>query len=190
LRLFSHFSHSSFSNTYLLAHEEGGEALLIDPGKITLELIDRIEKHHFQLKSVLLTHRHDLHSLGVKTLLKIYKPQVYVGAAAMYDFATIELGKEESQKLGTFDVKIILIPGHSLDSLLFKIDNLLFSGDVLLAGKIGSTNSELEKALLIEGIKRKIFPLPDDLIILPGHGPLTTLKIEKIFNRDLYEIER
>ena len=67
------------------------------------------------------------------------------------------------------------VPGHTSDSMVYKIENLLFTGDVLCAGTIGSTNSSYSKFILESNIREKIFSMDDRMIIMPGHGPLSSL---------------
>ncbi len=67
------------------------------------------------------------------------------------------------------------VPGHTSDSMVYKIENVLFTGDVLGAGSIGSTNSSYSKFILESNIKNKIYTMDDQTVIMPGHGPLSTL---------------
>ena len=77
------------------------------------------------------------------------------------------------------------LPGHSADSIVYKIENVLFTGDVIFASTIGSSSCAYTKKYLSNGIKSKIFSLPDEMIIMPGHGPMTSIGAEKQFNLDI-----
>ncbi len=80
-----------------------------------------------------------------------------------------------------------MVPGHSNDSIVFIIDKAMFTGDVLLSGRIGKTDSKLSHSLLLRSIKEQLLPLDDRMLIFPGHGAPSTLKIEKMFNEDIIE---
>lgn len=187
MKIFFNFSLNGFSNTYLIGPEEGGDAILVDPGHINLDLIERIENNHFTIAYVLLTHRHTSHTAGLGTLIKIYNPIVYAGSPSMYDSPVKEVFDRSVLDLSGIAVEAIQIPGHTIDSFVFRIGNALFTGDVLSAGRVGKTSGPLEKALLLKGIKRRLLTLDERFLIFPGHGTISTLKIEKLFNRDLID---
>jgi len=77
------------------------------------------------------------------------------------------------------ELKVISIPGHSPGAVAFLIDKNLFSGDILFKGAYGLTLKEKDRENLLKGIKEKIFTLPAEIIIYPGHGPETTIGSEK-----------
>ncbi len=188
MKIFSHFSLTEYSNTYLVGPENGGDAILIDPGHIDLAMIDRIEKNRFRVTHVLVTHRHPSHTQGIGTLMKIYHPTIYAGSPSSFDHAQVKpLYDRMIFNISGVSVEAMQIPGHSIDSYVFKIGNALFTGDVLHAGRIGSTNGVLEKALLLRGIKQRLLTLDERYVIFPGHGTLSTIKIEKLFNMDLID---
>jgi glyoxylase-like metal-dependent hydrolase (beta-lactamase superfamily II) len=187
MKVFFHFSLNEFSNTYLVGPEDGGDAILIDPGHIDMELIERIEKNRFNIAHVLLTHRHTSHTKGLGTLVKIYSPKVYAGSPGVYDIPVIEVKDREIMDLSGITVKAIQVPGHTIDSFVYKIGNSLFTGDVLYAGRIGKTTGVVEKALLLKGIKNRLLTLDERFLIFPGHGTISALKIEKLFNQELID---
>ena len=187
MKIFSHFSLNDFSNTYLIGPENGGDAILIDPGHIDISLIERIEQNRYNVAHVLVTHRHDRHVAGLGTLRKIYNPKIYAGSPSLYDFPVRGLKDSLFLDVSGIAVEAMQIPGHSIDSFVFKIGNALFTGDVLHAGRIGSTKGVLEKALLLKGIKKRILTLDERFVIFPGHGTLSTIKVEKLFNQELIE---
>jgi glyoxylase-like metal-dependent hydrolase (beta-lactamase superfamily II) len=84
-----------------------------------------------------------------------------------------------------FEFQVLLAPGHCPGSLCFfdKKDRILFGGDVLFAGSIGRTDLPGgDHQLLLDGIREKLWPLGDDVKVLPGHGPATTIGIERRTN--------
>lgn len=187
MKVFFHFSLNEFSNTYLVGPEDGGDAILIDPGHIDLELIERIENNRFTIAHVLLTHRHPSHTAGLGTLVKIYDPIVYAGSPSMYESPVKEVRDRAILDLSGITVEAIQVPGHTIDSFVYKIGNALFTGDVLYAGRVGATSGVLEKALLLKGIKNRLLTLDERFLIFPGHGTISALKIEKMFNRELID---
>ena len=182
MKLFTLYNLEGNLNTYLIGHEDGGDALIIDPGNIDLYLLNLIENHNYYIKSILITHDHEKHTKGVKTLMRIYEPLIFSKRAIICDYRANTINTNSVLNLLGFDITVIEIPGHSDDSLVFRIRNTLFTGDVLSAGKIGYTSNSVAKKLLQENIMKKIFSIKDDLIIFPGHGPPTTLKAEREFN--------
>ena len=92
---------------------------------------------------------------------------------------------DESSELfiGKNKITVIQTPGHSKGGLCFYIDGMLFSGDTLFYGSIGRTDFiDGDFHELITSIKSKLFILPDETIVYPGHGPSTTIKKEKMTN--------
>lgn len=182
MKIFFHFSVIGFSNTYLVGNDEGGEAILIDPGHMDIELLKLIEENNFSIRHILLTHRHDSHTLGIKTLMKIYDFDIYANNPYILDFPVEIMGDSSSMVLSGIEVSAHLVPGHSSDSLVYKIGDALFTGDVLMAGRLGSTSSSLNRSLLIRSINEKLLCFNDRTIIFPGHGSPTTLGVELLVN--------
>ena len=187
MKLFFHFVLSNFSNTYLLGPTEGGEALIIDPGVMDHQLLDLIERNNFYIRTILVTHNHASHINGIKTLLKIYDADVYSHSDIPFKVDIKRINDGDHLDLGWIGVDIINIPGHSPDSMLFSIDNMLFTGDVLLAGFIDSDLTRGQEKELKNNIIEKIFTMPDETLIFPGHGAPTTIKSEKLFNPNFLE---
>jgi glyoxylase-like metal-dependent hydrolase (beta-lactamase superfamily II) len=182
MKIYFHTNMESFANCYLLVNEETREALIIDPCKITPSLLQQIENDRYLLTAVLITHNHAGHRRGLNTLRKIYAPRIY---AADYDVAgasTIILKDAGVFVEAGFTVHFVSMPGHSADSICYRIAHLLFTGDALTAGIIGSTDSNYAKRTLISHINSKVFCQCDFEIIMPGHGPPTSVEAEKQFN--------
>lgn len=95
------------------------------------------------------------------------------------------IGEAETQEFSGIDFQVLLVPGHCPGSLCFywKKERLLFGGDVLFAGSIGRTDLPGgDFDLLASGIRQKVYPLGDEVTVLPGHGPATKIGIEKESN--------
>lgn len=193
-------------NTYLLNHS--GEGLLIDPGfynPTEYQQFKRdLKENEIELLAVILTHAHIDHVFGLEKVLADFDVPVYLNhtdlhlwenfpnQAAMFgvrtagfDFIPESLPEKNGMKLGSFTFDVLYTPGHSPDhvSLYFKDDHLLIAGDVLFKQSIGRT--DLYKGdfeILAKSIREKLYTLPDETEVWPGHGPKTMIRIEKVKN--------
>ncbi|MBN1686164.1 MAG: MBL fold metallo-hydrolase [Spirochaetales bacterium] len=187
MKLHFHFSVAGFSNTYILGPDEGGDAIIIDPGTLNVALLNIIESNNYYIKNVLLTHAHESHSSGLKTLRKIYDFTVYSGNKQVLDFKSAEVVDGESLDFSGIGVRAIGVQGHSLDSLVYITGSCMFTGDAFGAGVIGTTPNSYARELLITSIKTKILTLERNYLIFPGHGSPSTLEAERITNPALAE---
>ena len=146
-------------NSYLII--KGKEALAVDTGAHPETITYKAKERNVELKALLITHGHTDHAGGKEEF----------GCKIIEDINDKEL------KIGNFKVKAIRISGHTATSNSFLINKFLFVGDELFAGSIGGSHIPYEKHL--ENIKNKIFSLDEKVIILPGHGPMTSVKEEK-----------
>lgn len=196
MKVFFHFCLFGFSNCYILGTKEASkisgrkEALIIDPGCMDEDILTFIEKNDYLLKGVLITHDHESHVHGLKTLRKIYDVDVFAGDPTVCEQRASIVHDGDILELGNFSVKVFSVPGHSSDSMVFLCDKLLFTGDALSAGLVGSTASSYGTAVQSSAIRTKLFSLPGNYIVLPGHGPPTTLDAERAFNAGLEDAER
>jgi len=185
MKIYSHLNISGFSNCYLVVNEKAGEALIIDPGDVTEAIISQIEDNHLKLSSVLITHNHSSHVSGLNTLRKIYTPKIYAADWEIAGNDTSVITGDGKINAAKMIVHYMTIPGHTSDSVVYGIGNILFTGDVLFAGSIGSTNSSYSEFILRSTIEKKIFSQQEATILMPGHGPPSTLLAAKTFNTDL-----
>jgi glyoxylase-like metal-dependent hydrolase (beta-lactamase superfamily II) len=119
---------------------------------------------------------------GLRTLRKVYDLQIHALLPAAVEFPAEALEETGSLRLCGFPIRVLVTPGHSTDSACFHIGAMLFSGDTLSAGGIGAAASPYERALLLSSIRAKLLGLPDETLLFPGHGPASTLELEKRFN--------
>ena len=186
MKVYFHLNEGGFSNCYLVVNEISNQAIIIDPGKITKEIIARIEDNHLNLSAVLITHNHGSHADGLKTLRKIYSPKVFAADWTVAANDTTVITGDGTTQIEGMQVSYLTIPGHTSDSVVYKIGSILFTGDVLLSGEIGKTNSSYSEYILRSNIEHKIFSQLDSTILMPGHGPPTTLGAAKaIYNQNL-----
>ncbi|MBQ9239490.1 MAG: MBL fold metallo-hydrolase [Treponema sp.] len=182
MKIYFHLNIGGFSNCYIVINEETHHALIIDPGRITTALIDQIEGGGNSLSGVLITHNHGSHVQGIKTILKIYEPKIFAADWEVSGHKTTVITGDGTFQSAGLTVSYCTVPGHTADSMVYKIGNVLFTGDVLGAGTIGSTTNRYSERLLRAHITKKIFSQTDDTIIMPGHGPPTSVGIEKYYN--------
>jgi hydroxyacylglutathione hydrolase len=184
---FPNFSSFGLENSYLLGPDNGGDAVLIDPGVFDAQLLKVIEEHKLYLKYILLTHAHESHTIGIRTIRKIYDSEIFSYRQSILDYQSHKLRDYMKIRCGIFEFEVFETPGHTGDSLIFKHKNMLFTGDTLFAGSIGGSPDEYARRLIISSIREKVFSIEENLLVFPGHGPPTNLEIEKRFNVDLQE---
>jgi len=195
VKLFFQYCSYGFSNSYILGSEKAGKdqqnsAIIVDPGNMENTTLKIIEGNNFELKAVLLTHEHLSHVRGLRTLKRIYNAEVFAVNQTILNHKTNMVKDGDLLVIGGFAVEVISIPGHSSDSVVYKIDNLLFTGDVLTAGLVGSTASAYGAATQMNNLRSRLLSLPGDYIVLPGHGPPSTLEAERRFNADIFNFDQ
>jgi hydroxyacylglutathione hydrolase len=194
-------------NTYIL-YDDSLECVIIDPGMYTATeqntVVNFIKANNLKPVLLLNTHCHIDHVLGNKFIFDQYglKPKFHIGesevleaviayAPAMgFRYEPSPLPDEYLPETGTIsfgntELQLIFAPGHSPAHLCFydKHASLLVGGDVLFKGSIGRTDLPGGSySLLLKNIKEKLFSLPDDCTVYPGHGPETTIGYEKQHN--------
>ena len=182
-------------NAYVIVDDATRDALIIDPGDEGESLVRYMESLKINLKAILLTHGHVDHVGAVDAVKDAFSVPVYISEI---DMKFIEQRKMAFGKMKRADhflkegdefifsgkkVEIIETPGHSRGSLSYYVDGLLFSGDVLFQNSVGRTDlpgGNMEE--LLYSIKEKLMKLPGETRVFPGHGPETTLAMEKAFN--------
>lgn len=189
MKVYFHLNLGGFSNCYLVVNEETNEAIIIDPGQITDELIEQIESVPYNLAGVLITHNHGSHVNGLKTLRKIYSPKILAADWEVAGSDTTVINGDGRIRIGGMMVHYMAVPGHTADSIVYKIGNMIFTGDVLMAGTIGNTSSSYSEVILRTNIEQKILSQNEDAIVLPGHGPPVTVEASRIYNVDLEKKE-
>ena len=196
-------------NMYILWDEASHEAVVIDPGMMRegeREMVTKfIDEHQLNVKHVLLTHLHVDHITGARWLADKMGADVCGSALdnplgqelpdqvahfrinIEVEPLTVDrnLSEGDTLPLGDEIIQVLHVPGHSPGGLAFYVpqSNLLFSGDTIFNGSIGRTDLwGGDFAQLINSIREKILPLPDETVIASGHGSTTTVADEKRCN--------
>ena len=182
MKIYQHYSIYGFSNGYIVGNEEKREALIVDPAEVTTTMIDQIENKRYILKAILITHNHIHHVRGLKTLMKIYSPELYASDNKIFGFPCRKVRDGDVFEEAGFSVKAVAIPGHSQDSIVYIIGSALFSGDAIHSGVIGKTTSTFNAVALAQRLRARLDALPASMLIFPGHGPPSTVGTERKFN--------
>ena len=197
MNLYFHYCPQGLSNGYVLgtdyppedtAHQK--DAIIIDPGSMDTNVLKLIENNAYRLRGVFITHDHPHHVQGLRTITKIYNTKIYAINPVILDLQTTVVRDGDVIKIGPFKIEVISVPGHSADSAVFRIGRLLFTGDTLTAGLVGSTASSYAAATQATTLRSKILSLPGDYTVLPGHGPPSSLEAERRFNLGLNTFEQ
>jgi len=184
VKLFFHYCSYGFSNCYVLGTDPPDErgAIIIDPAVMDEQILGFIENNDYRLLGVLVTHDHIKHVRGLRTLKRIYDAEIFAVNPHIREHRTTMVRDGETFNIGPFRIEVISTPGHSSDSAVFRVDRLLFTGDTLSAGLLGTTASSYGAAVQMTALRSKILSLPGDFTVLPAHGPPSTLEAERRYN--------
>ena len=182
MKLCSLVSRKGFSNTFILSEKPRGAALVLDPGFFDEQMLQLIEGGGLRVSAVLLTHCHRSHVDGLRTMARIYQFELYCYLPRFMEHRCEPVRDGARAVIAGLEVLCLHTPGHSADSVSYKIGRALFTGDTLMAGEIGSTSDPQQRRVLLDSIWAKILSWPADTLIFPGHGPPTTVGLEKRFN--------
>ncbi|MED6306195.1 MAG: MBL fold metallo-hydrolase [Candidatus Thermoplasmatota archaeon] len=188
-------------NATLVMDKKTKDTIFFDPGDETERILEIAENEGMNITRLIATHCHFDHvadankameklglpleicPLGEELLGKVGPIAVAFGYAPSKIEAGGFLSEGDIVELGENKFRILHCPGHSPDSLCFYTDGTLIGGDVIFQGAVGRTDLPGGSAEdLMESIRTKILPLPDETIIYPGHGPKTILGEERKHN--------
>jgi hydroxyacylglutathione hydrolase len=164
------------TNTYIAMCNKTGESLVVDAPAEVSTIITSLKGTC--PRYILLTHDHYDHTGAMVSLRSRLKVPLATHEASSYQMKTppeILLKDGDSLKLGKTKINVLHTPGHTPGSLCFKMGKYLFAGDTIFPGGPGHTHSPDELNEILASIKEKIFTLPGNTLILPGHGDSTTV---------------
>ena len=192
-------------NCTLLWCDETMHAAVVDPGGDLRRITAAVEKNGLQLERILVTHGHIDHAGGVADLAERFslpvegphrEDQFWIDnmpqQAQMYGFANVRsftpdrwLAQGDSVGFGNVEMQMLHCPGHTPGHVVFFNDSarLALVGDVLFKGSVGRTDfPKGDFDTLINSIRRKLWPLGDDVTFISGHGPMSTFGEERLNN--------
>ena len=188
-------------NCSIIGDETTHEAMVIDPGDDIDDIVAIIEQHKLQVKQIVITHAHIDHvggamKLRARTGAPILLNQNDYALLKMLDVQAswlgmqspgkveIEAGLADNQTLsaGSLSASVLHTPGHTEGSvcLFFPAEKMLIAGDTLFARSIGRTDlpgGSFEK--IMHSLHDRVLALPDETVVIPGHGPITTIGDER-----------
>lgn len=191
-------------NCSIIGDEASREAMVIDPGADIADVLAIVQKHNLQVKQIVITHAHIDHVGGAMklraatgapillnqndyALLKMLDVQAaWIGVPPP---ETVEIdhsvAERDTVQAGPLVANVIHTPGHTEGSicLYFPLEKKLIAGDTLFAGSIGRTDlpgGSMGK--IMQSLHEKVLALPDETTVIPGHGPLTTIGVERESN--------
>jgi glyoxylase-like metal-dependent hydrolase (beta-lactamase superfamily II) len=192
--------------TYVVWATGQDEALVVDPGFDSEAVLDVLDRHGLRPAAILNTHGHADHIAGNAVMKRVYPTApLIIGCNEAHLLTDTEanlsapfgmpmtspvadrlVADGERIDLAGLSLEVREIPGHSPGSIVFVCDQFdpmfVLGGDVLFAGSIGRTDLGGSMPQLLSGIRAKLFTLPDSTVILPGHGPPTTVGRERRSN--------
>ena len=194
-------------NCSVIGDEASREAIVIDPGDQIEDVLALVGKHGLQVKQIVITHAHIDHVGGAmklrrltgapillnqndSALLKMLDVQAAWIGVAPPEAVEIDqdLSDGDTVRAGGLSASVLHTPGHTEGSvcLYFPAESKLIAGDTLFAGSIGRTDlpgGSFEK--ILRSLHQRVLALPDDTVVVPGHGPGTTIGEERESNRFL-----
>ncbi|HVO97772.1 MAG TPA: MBL fold metallo-hydrolase [Bryobacteraceae bacterium] len=195
-------------NCSIFGDEMTREAIVIDPGDNIDAILAALAKHHLKVKAIVITHAHIDHIGGAAKLKAVTGAPVHMNAAdqELYDHLDVQaswLSMKTPEKtsidtearegdtitLGNTPFQILQTPGHTQGSISVWIpaENKLIAGDTLFRDSIGRTDLPGgDGRKILRSIRDKILTLPEDAVVIPGHGPTTTIGREKERNPFLH----
>ncbi|HHM20937.1 MAG TPA: MBL fold metallo-hydrolase [Bacteroidetes bacterium] len=165
--------------------ESEGEAVIIDPLRETQPYLDKLRENGAKLKYIFETHFHADFVSGHLDLAKKTGATIVYGPNANANFDYYEAKDGEELKVGKVTFVVLHTPGHTMESTTYLLKDesgkpyAIFTGDTLFLGDVGRPDLAIKQgkitkedlaAMLFDSLRNKIMPLPDDLIVYPGHG--------------------
>lgn len=201
------------SNSYVVSCEKTHEAIIIDAGDEGERIVDHVKTKKLDVKLLVLTHGHIDHVSAVPTVVEALQVPVAMHQDEIPLYERVDhqatlfglqnpgtvpverlLSDGEKIEFGELTARVLHSPGHSPGGILIAFDApappRVFAGDVLFQGSIGRTDlMGASHPQMMQTLKNIVLSLPDDMVVYPGHGPDTTIGIERRGNPFLLEAQ-
>ena len=177
------------SNGYLFFLDGGKRAALVDPAGIPANLLRILRDGQYHLEYILITHKHADHCDATQDVAAQFPRAKIVmhsaDIAALGTLADTALRVKDGDELEFGDVRIRMLhtPGHTDGSSSYLFKSTVFTGDTLFAGSVGGAYGDASTyGDILNSVRSKLFTLPDETVVMPGHGPPTKVSWEKAHN--------
>jgi len=181
--IFRHFLlNVNEGNAFVVGCEATHEALLVDVAVFDRRIEDFLEEHRLRLTTVFTTHDHFDHTGGLGELMSKLDVVAYSGSGQAGSCQTRTAHHGDVIRIGAIEAKVLATPGHTKDGVSLVLPGMVFTGDALFAGSVGGTSSEGAYRQQIDRIGEHIFSLPDEYEVHTGHGPSSTVGVERRYN--------
>ena len=178
------------SNGYVLFLDGGRRSALVDPAGIPGNLLRVLQQGDYHLQYILITHKHadhcdataDVAAAFPRAQIVMHKLDVHA-LGPLANKATLVKDGDELPFGPDARIRMLHTPGHTDGSTSYLFQSLVFTGDTLFAGSVGGAFGEATGYEdILNSVRSKYFTLPDDTVLMPGHGPPTTVALEKVHN--------
>lgn len=177
------------SNGYVFFLDGGKRAALVDPAGVPANLLRVLRDGAYHLEYLLITHKHADHCDATAAVAAQFpKAKIVMHRAdvhAIGSLATTALAVKDGEELLFGDVRIRMLhtPGHTDGSSCYLFKSTAFTGDTLFAGSVGGAYGDVSTyADILNSVRSKLFTLPEDTVVMPGHGPPTKIGWERAHN--------
>jgi len=178
------------SNGYVFFLEGNMRAALVDPAGIPGNLLRILRDGSYHLEYILITHKHADHCDATADIARAFPDAKIVmhdaDVAAIGSLADKTIKIKDGEELPFGDdarVRMLHTPGHTDGSSSFVFHSTVFTGDTLFAGSVGGAYGDVSTyADILNSVRTKLFTLPDDTVVMPGHGPPSKIGWEKAHN--------
>jgi glyoxylase-like metal-dependent hydrolase (beta-lactamase superfamily II) len=173
------------SNSWLMADEKSGVALLVDAGAFESGIVSLVAERRLVLSHILLTHLHWDHVDGLPLYRDQWPEAAVIAPAPPPGGGFVELvGEGDRIDVGPFAFQILQTSGHTPESISYYCPSeaVCFVGDAIFAGSVGGVKTDDLFREQMDHVQRKLMTLPPETLLLSGHGPATTVAIEQAAN--------
>lgn len=195
------------SNCFIIGDEDTKEALVVDPGDEPDRILDLIKESNLKVKFIVCTHAHFDHVGAVPDLKEQTNAKIVIHREDLDLYSNIEkqallwgyeidplpepdilVSEGNKIEIGNLRFEILHTPGHSPGGICLYGEGILITGDTLFAGSVGRTDLYGGDIQKLKNSFKRLMSLPEEIKVLPGHGPESTIGHERAYNFFSYEV--